>query len=66
MSPTSSLIHMSDAANIPQHRSDGAQALFQARAMLWCHVKGRDSVGAAWWEARLRAVAATLVSTHTP
>jgi hypothetical protein len=44
--------------------SDAAFSLFQARAMLWVHIKGRDSVGAAWWEARLRAVAATLVSTH--
>jgi hypothetical protein len=47
------------------YRSDGAQALFQARAMLWCHVKGRDAAGAAWWEERLRNIATAILSTHS-
>lgn len=42
--------------------SDNAFALFQARAMLWCHVKGRDPVGAAWWNDKLRSIAASLIN----
>jgi hypothetical protein len=42
--------------------SDSAFTLFQARAMLWCHVKGRDSVGAAWWSERLLTIAGALLT----
>lgn len=53
MPPSSPLTHM---------QSEAAFTLFQARAMLWVHIKGKDLSGAAWWEERLRNIACALIA----
>lgn len=44
--------------------SDAAKALFEARAMLWLSIKGKDDKSADWWAERAQSIACAILSTH--